>query len=74
MADVLTKREQETFDAIKAAGKGGIDFATLKAELDVGADGTLRPRLSKLVDLGKIKSVRDDEDARKVRYYAVGKA
>lgn len=70
----LTKRVQETLDAVKAAGQKGIDFATLKTQLGINADGTLRPRIAALVDTGKIKSVRDDDDARKVRYYPTAKA
>lgn len=70
----LTKREQETLDAVKAAGADGIDFSTLKEKLKVNADGTLRPRIAKLSETGKIKAIRQDDDARKVRYYPTAKA
>lgn len=70
-ASTLTKREQETFDAIKAKGKSGADFNQLRTELNVRADSTLRPRLAKLAQMGKIKVERQADDARKVKYFAV---
>jgi hypothetical protein len=53
MADELTKREQETFNAIKQAGKKGISFPDLKAKLGVEGVSTLRQRLSVLGPKGK---------------------
>lgn len=70
-AITLTKREQETYDAIKAEGKTGATFSGLVTKLGIRSDSTLRPRLSKLTEMGKIRSVREEDDARKVRYFIV---
>jgi DNA-binding transcriptional regulator PaaX len=69
--NMLTKREQETFDAIKAKGKEGATFSGLVAELGIRSESTLRPRLSKLTEMGKIRSERETEDARNKRYFIV---
>lgn len=68
---VLTKREQETFDAIKAEGRAGATFPGLVKKLDINSDSTLRPRLKKLSKMGKIRIKRQKEDARKALYFAV---
>jgi hypothetical protein len=53
METALTKREQETFNAIKQAGKRGISFPDLKTKLGVEGVSTLRQRLSILGPKGK---------------------
>lgn len=67
----LTPREQQAYDAVKKHGKSGAVFETLMTDLDVNAGSTLRPRLSKLKDMGLIKAVRQEDDARKVTYIAI---
>lgn len=67
----MTKREQETYAAIKAEGKAGVTFAGLVEKLSIRSDSTLRPRLSKLSEMGKIRTERETDDARKVRYFAI---
>lgn len=69
--NVMTKREQETYDAIKAEGRAGASFAGLVAKLNIRSESTLRPRLMKLTEMGKIKSVREKDDARRVRYFCM---
>jgi hypothetical protein len=69
--NTLTKREQETYDAIKATGKTGATFAGLVETLSIRSESTLRPRLSKLTEMGKIRTEREADDARKVRYFAL---
>lgn len=68
-ANILTKREQETYDAIKAEGKTGATFAGLVEKLSIRSQSTLRPRLSKLTEMGKIRAEREKDDARRVRYF-----
>lgn len=55
----LTKRQQETFEVIKASGGAGIGYKKLKATLKVRGNSTLRQRLSQLVTSGKVSSTRD---------------
>lgn len=64
MADSeLTKRQQETFNAIKSAGKKGILFEALRAKLGVASPGTLRPRIAALTKCGKVTSTKNGRTA-----------
>jgi hypothetical protein len=72
----LTKREQETYNFIKASGKKGIDVETLMNAIATHQGraiqrSTLQPRVSKLIELNVVRAERQPEDARKVTYLAV---
>ncbi len=59
----LTKRQQEAFDAIKAAGTKGIGFKDLKKQLGVRGQSTMRQRLSQLSKMKAISSSLDGKYA-----------
>jgi predicted transcriptional regulator len=59
----VTNREQQTYEAIKKAGKNGIGFEDLKAKLSVGGNSTLRQRIGSLVKQGKVQSKRNGRGA-----------
>lgn len=56
---VLTQRQNEALEVIKAAGTKGIGFAALKKKLSIRGVSTLRGRLGQLTKLGVVKSVRE---------------
>jgi predicted transcriptional regulator len=66
----LTQRQQETLNAIKATGLGGIGFQELKAAVNVRGTSTLRQRLG---ELRKAKKIDSKVEGKFARYFAVGK-
>lgn len=63
----LTKRQQEAFNAIKAAGPKGIGFKDLKKQLGVRGQSTMRQRLSQL---SKMKAITSKLDGKYATYTA----